>query len=500
MTTNLSSNVTALSPDRAVPMSRLLIVDDEQVLRLALKLNLTRLGYSVEEASNIQEAKVLLGLCEDSSLDVAPIDLVLCDWRLGEENGIELIQEIAHSAARPIKPDILFMSAHASHQVALSAIHAGASDFIAKPFETAELVFRVKKLLEERAVRIRLRNLETLSLEHEDQLGGLVGRTPEMKSLFQLIRRVAPSQSKLLITGESGTGKELVARVIHQLSGHPESPFIALNCAALPEHLIESELFGHVKGAFTHAQKDRRGLIEEANGGTLFLDEIGELPLALQAKLLRVLQEGEVRRVGSNEARQLTVRFIAATLKDLDHEVQVGRFRRDLYYRLNVIPIEIPPLRQRLSDIPALVTVSIKRLAKRLEIDPPQISQQVLSLFQGYDWPGNVREMENALEHAMVLCDRKTIEIQDLPRALHSIRQRDDDSSVSSPPKLLSHPQSIRDLDDLSIKRHTQVLEQSLILEALRRAEGIKTQAAKSLEISTKTLLYKLRDFQIDHE
>ena len=487
------------SPER--PKSNLLIVDDEHVFRHALKLNLERLGHQVSEASTLAEARSLLGLGEE--LPLSPIHLVLCDWKLGDENGLDLLHEInsARHTTSDTQADVLFMSAHASYQVALSAIDAGASDFITKPFEIPELIFRVNKLLSTRFLRGRLNALEHGDHEtSEDRLGGLMGRSPQMRSVFRLIRRVAQSQSKLLITGESGTGKGLAARVIHQLSDRRDQPFIALNCSTLPEYLIESELFGHVKGSFTHAQNDRKGLIEEAEGGTLFLDEIGELPLALQAKLLRVLQEGEVRRVGANHSKHVDVRVIAATLKDLMHEVEAGRFRGDLYYRLNVIPIELPALRDRPDDLPLLIDQITGRLCAKMKMTRPQLQAEILSIFQNYRWPGNIRELENTIEHALVICSDDLITLDDLPRSLlKSIdKERRQDSLVDHSKGI--YGTDLTGSDNLSIKSRTRILEEMLIKEALRRSGGVKTQAAKTLEISTKTLLYKLRDYAIEDE
>ena len=520
----------------ASPPAHLMILDDESVFRRMLRLHLEREGWRVSEAENLESARRLLGL-NSPSLKVNPVDLVLCDWRLSpaqispdttashhdpaltvrqphsigtsrdeprEESGLTMIDEIVTSsyphAAR--RPEILFMSAHAPQQIALDAIERGASDFIVKPFEMSELIFRVKKLLRERARELRLYALEAESTLREDQLCGLVGRTPKMSALFDLIRRVAPSQSKLLIQGESGTGKELVARALHQLS-LPEdqvrhAPFVALNCASLPESLIESELFGHTQGAFTHAHNARRGLIEEAHGGTLFLDEIGELPLHLQAKLLRVIQESEVRRLGANQPIKLKVRFIAATLKDLAHEVKEGRFRGDLYYRLNVITLELPPLRERLEDIPLLVHHLMTRICQRQQRAIPKIHADVLTIFKRYSWPGNVRELENALEHALILSEEDQIHVHSLPHVLQTEAGSFGDLSRQGAKLFFEYIQTHRDADHLSIKRLTQALEESLIREALSRTGGVKTQAAKMLEISTKTLLYKLRDYQID--
>ena len=506
------------------PLTHLMILDDEPVFRRMLRLHLEREGLMVTEAPNLTKARCILGF-EGHEASDHPVDIILCDWRLNsvedglldnntlvhqksegkitrEESGLTLIDELSSSSQIARKPEVLFMSAHASQHIALDAIERGASDFITKPFEISELLFRIKRMLRERQREQRLSVFESHITPHEDQLCGLVGRTPKMRALFDLIRRVAPSQSKLLIQGESGTGKELVARALHQLSLTEEeqktAPFVALNCASLPESLIESELFGHTQGAFTHAHSARRGLIEEAHGGTLFLDEIGELPLHLQAKLLRVIQESEVRRLGANQPTKLRVRFIAATLKDLAREVQEGRFRGDLYYRLNVITLELPPLRERLEDIPLLVRHLMTRICHRQRRFAPRIHPDVLSIFKEYTWPGNVRELENAIEHALILSDEDQIHVHSLPHVLQTDASSSGELNEEGKKLFFEYIQTHREADQLSIKRLTQALEESLIREALSRTGGVKTQAAKMLEISTKTLLYKLRDYQID--
>lgn len=478
---------------------KILIVDDEPILRKSLSLHLIKEGYDVEQAGTVIKAQEALGLLQKNSMVTHGIDLVLCDWKLGDESGLHLIEKLCkfsvHESLKLDAPNVIFMSAHASHQIALEAIRLGADDYIAKPFEMSELLFRVKRSLDGRRLKKRVVELEQSSVgDKEDRLEEMIGRSSVMKQVFSVIRRVAPSQTKLLVLGESGTGKELIARAAHRLSLHPNGPFIAVNCGAIPESLIESELFGHIKGAFTHAQADRIGLIEEASGGTLFLDEIGELRLGLQTKLLRLLQEGEVRRVGSNYPIKVEVRVIAATLKNLEEEVQAHRFRSDLYYRLNVIPIQVPPLRDRLEDLPLLLDHFMRRMSLQMKRPKPRLSREVLKVLMSYDWPGNVRELENCVEHALTLAEHTTIELFDLPqRILHKSSQKKSNDLFSTEEMSLYGEQI-----DLSIKKHTQELEIRLITEALKRTRGIKTQAAKSLEISTKTLLYKLRDYEID--
>ena len=477
----------------SVKKHSVLILDDEAVFRRTLKLHLTREGLAVFEAQNLSEARQVLThqVC----------DLVLCDWKLNNESGLTLLEELKSSDQKDIapkrRPDIIFMSAHASAEIALKSIELGAQDFIVKPFEISELRFRILRVLESNQIRQRLARLEEVHerSEQTSQFEGLIGRSSHMQALFSLIKRVAHTGSKLLIQGESGTGKELVAQAVHRYGSKDKStPFIAVNCAAIPESLIESELFGHIKGAFTHANHDRVGLIEEANGGTFFLDEIGELPLNLQSKLLRLLQEGEIRKIGSNLPIKIKVRFIAATHKDLEAEVQAQRFREDLYYRLSVIPINVPPLRERAEDIPILFNHFLRQMSVSMNKKHPQISHEVLQALIEYSWPGNVRELQNCAEYALILSSNDLIQVADIPeRILHA-------SKVQKNLPFL-RPKNDKDLNQLnilSIKKNKRTLEISLICEALRRSKGIKTQAAKSLEISTKTLLYKLRDYNID--
>ena len=477
----------------------LLILDDEPIFRKTLRLHLENEYSYIYEAQNLAEARQVLS--------ASHCDFILCDWKLKKESGLTLLQELkqkqhqsanknqAQNEIQP-EPSIIFMSAHASEEVALKAIELGAQDFIVKPFEISELKFRLKRLLESKELQQRLVQLEKANETHalEHSFEGIIGHSSQMQSLFKLIKRVAQTSSKLLIQGESGTGKELVAQAVHRYGQSAKTPFVAVNCAAIPEALIESELFGHIKGSFTHAHSDRIGLIEEANGGTFFLDEIGELPLNLQSKLLRLLQEGEIRRVGSNHPIPIDVRFIAATHKNLEQEIQAQRFREDLYYRLNVIPITVPPLRERTEDIPILFDHFLRQMSLRLNKTLPQISAEVLQALIEYDWPGNVRELQNCAEYSLILSSNQLIEISDIPERISQkiILQKNSLQNLTKNGHLSPDPQ------DLSIKKNTQILEKNLILKALQLSKGVKTQAAKSLEISTKTLLYKLRDYNVD--
>jgi two-component system response regulator AtoC len=315
----------------------------------------------------------------------------------------------------------------------------------------------------------------------------LISNHERIANILKVIERVAPYKTTCLILGESGTGKELVARMIHQQSPRRKESFIAINCGAIPENLLESELFGYEKGAFTGATKTKKGLFEEANGGTLFLDEIGEMPLLLQAKLLRVLQEEEIRRVGDVNAIKTDVRIIAATLKDLSVAVRQGTFRDDLFYRLNVLPIRIPPLRHRIEDIPVLAKHFIQQLNIKLRTNVTGVSPEVFERWKGYDWPGNVRELENTVERAMVMVREGEIGLKDLP---HDFIPKLRDQTLKS-----YRVEEV--LEDLSIKKRVRVIEEELILKALERTNGNRTHAAKLLEISHRALLYKLKEYDL---
>jgi two-component system response regulator AtoC len=452
---------------------KVLIVDDEEVLRFMLKTFLAQEGYAPLEAADPREA--------DAVIERERPDLILCDWRMPIEDGLSFLRRLNLPArVRGADPDVIFMSAHADVDTALKAIELGAVDYVSKPFELSDLSFRIRRALRERRLVARASAFGG-DLDGES-LQGMVGRSASMRAVFQLIERVAPTQSTVMITGQSGTGKELIARAIHALSPRRHAPFVAVNCAAIPEGLIESELFGHEQGAFTHAHAARKGLFEEASGGTLFLDEVAELPVQLQVKLLRTLQEREVKRVGSNHSVKVDVRVIAATLRDLEEEVHAGRFRSDLYFRLNVIPVQAPPLSARAEDIPLLADLFLRRAGARAGRPRLRLSPEALDALTRYRWPGNVRELENAIEHAVVLSTDELI----TPSALPLSRMQSPSPSAET-----------FELIDMSIKRNTQRLEDLLIRRALTETNGVKAHAAQVLEISTKTLLYKMKDYGI---
>ncbi|MFA5530747.1 MAG: sigma-54 dependent transcriptional regulator [Thiohalomonadaceae bacterium] len=370
-------------------MNRILIVEDEKVIRSALRRLLERSGYEVAEAGAVAEA---LGQHE-----ITGFDLVITDLRLPGAPGTDLI---GHAGDVPV----LIMTSYASVRSAVESMQLGAVDYIAKPFDHDELLMTVERVLKQRRLA-RQNEVLKQDLSREYPVAGMIGRCPAMQEVFARIRKVAPTDATVLILGESGTGKELVARAVHEASQRADAPIIAVNCAAIPEGLIESELFGHEKGAFTGAVGAHTGLVEAADGGTLFLDEIGELPLETQARLLRVLQEGEVRRVGATRPKRVDVRLIAATNRDLKQAVADGEFRSDLYFRLNVMEIHLPPVRERGEDILELAQSLLAKTCLRLNRPPARFAQESLERIKAYPWPGNVREMENVLERAVILAD-----------------------------------------------------------------------------------------------
>jgi len=452
-------------------MRRVLIADDEESIRHVLTELLSERGYEVRAVADGDEAA--------RELAARDYDALVTDVRMPKLNGLELIR-----AAQSTSPEttIIVMSAYGSHDLAIEALKAGAYDYLGKPFRPDEVLLVLRKA-EERE-RLRRENL-ILRREMSRRAPQLVAEGPAMKEVLRVVQKVAPAPTTVLIEGESGTGKELIARALHDLSPRAERPFVAVNCGAIPAPLIESELFGHTKGAFTDARTAKRGLFEEADGGTLLLDEIGELPAAVQPALLRVLQQGEVRRVGDARSTRVDVRVLASTNRDLASQVQAGRFREDLYYRLNVVQVRLPPLRERQDEIGQLAERLVARHAERIGVAPRRLSPRALELLQRYRWPGNVRELENALERALVLSEDDEIGPEALPDAV----QR-----TLAPEPL---PRNL-DPDDLSVKRAQRVLEADLIRRALERTQGNRTRAAELLELSPRALLYKIREYGLE--
>jgi two-component system response regulator AtoC len=404
---------------------------------------------------------------------------VLCDLKLPGASGLEVLAQ--HSRKVPI----ILMTAFSNQEIASQAAACGAFDYIRKPIFPDDLLFTLRRFEEHE--RLKRENISLkASLSERYSFNNIIAKSASFNAVFDVIKRLSPFNTTVLITGESGTGKELIAHAIHENSPRRGKPFIAINCGAIPETLMESELFGHKKGAFTDASRDKKGLFEEATGGTLFLDEVGDLPLHLQVKLLRALQEQAIRRVGDEVDIAIDVRIISATLRNLDEEVRSGRFREDLLYRLNVISIHLPPLRERPEDVTVLIEHFLQKHSKRLGIPKKRIPSEVLKLLVEYSWPGNARELENCLERALVLSAGDELELESLPR--HIIEPRAVTGTLSQEAKRTS----------LSIKECTESLEIDLIRRALAETKGNRTHAAKILEISHRTLLYKLKEYGLE--
>lgn len=450
-----------------------LVVDDDQSVISSLCLNLERSDYTTRAASSGAEAIKLL--------QAEAFDIVLCDLVMPEIDGLTFVEQLKH-----INPSasVVMMSGYGQSELALKAIRAGAVDYIAKPFDFQQLLFTLRKLEEREKLKAEKAELNS-SISQKYNFSNIIAHSQSMRDIFETVKRLANFNTTVLITGESGTGKELLARAIHNHSPRRGRAFVAINCGAIPENLMESELFGHKKGAFTDASRDKRGLFEEASGGTIFLDEIGELPLHLQVKLLRALQEQQIRRVGDEEVINIDVRVIAATLRDLEDDVEMGRFRDDLYYRLNVVSVHIPPLRERGEEIPVLVEHFMKKHNKKLGLSIKRIEADAMKCLMSYGWRGNVRELENCVERAMVLTESESIDLESLPPHIREIAENDQSTL---------YMQGFSE-DNLSIKQRTRALETNLISRALKKTHGNRTHAAKILEISHRALLYKLKEY-----
>jgi two-component system response regulator HydG len=451
--------------------TRILVVDDEASHRDSLRRIFERAGHVVSVAENGEEAIKLLR--------EQPVDLVLTDLVMPRMDGIALLK-----GARTIQPDVdvVVMTAYGTVEHAVSAMREGAFHFITKPIKRGEVLACVDRAIEHRALVVENRQLKK-ALAAARGPEGIVGNSPAMSELLATLRQVAPSNATVLLLGESGTGKELCARAIHQLSPRADQSFIAVNCAALPESILEAELFGAEKGAYTGAEERRLGRFERAHQGTLFLDEIGDLPPAAQVKLLRFLQEGEIERLGGDATIALDVRVIAATHVDLKAEIARGNFREDLYYRLDVISLAIPPLRRRPGDIPLLATHFVKRFSEKHGKDVEGFETEALDALLGFSFPGNVRELENAIERAVVLCPARSIRLGDLPIAIQE---------AESAEPVVRHPED----DAISFQVGTTMaqLERAAIDATLRQVDGDKNLAAKLLGISLRTLYRRLEE------
>jgi two-component system, NtrC family, response regulator AtoC len=390
---------------------------------------------------------------------------------------------LAKALDEGIESTIIMMSAYGTMDTAIECMKHGAYDYISKPFKNDEILLVLKKAAERERLKTENKRLKE-ELKREFSFSNIVSRNPRMLEIFALIRKISDFKTTVLILGESGTGKELIARALHNNSMRKDAPFVAVNCGAIPHTLLESELFGHVKGAFTDASTDKCGLFEQAHGGTLFLDEIGEMPLLLQVKLLRVLQDEEIRPLGSSTVRKVDVRVISATSKDLELEIVEGRFREDLYFRLNVLGIILPPLRDRSEDISPLVDHFLAKYGDLFGKRGVRLSQDALRALVGYHWPGNVRELENSIERGILLCEGDLLDVDSLPDKLREKSNRGAFAGI--PP------------DSLSIKKAEEILERELIRKALEKTGGNRTHAARLLEISHRSLLYKLKEYVME--
>ncbi len=443
----------------------LLVVDDEQSMLDFLSLLLSDEGYEVDTANSVQSARVCLAATNP--------DLVLCDIMMPDGNGLDLLKEIKESAATT---SVVMMTAYSSTKAAIEAMKLGAYDYVSKPFDVEELKVVVQKAVEQVDLvdeNVYLRR----ELEQKYTFANIIGKSPRMQTIFSLVERVAQTTSTVLINGESGTGKELIARAVHFAGPRSGQRFLSINCGALPENLLESELFGHERGSFTGAVKEKQGLFQAASGGTLFLDEIGETTPAMQVKLLRALQEKRIRKVGGSTEEQVDTRIVAATNRDLEERIREGLFREDLYYRINVIPIDLPPLRQRREDIPLLVDHFLTKYSAQLGVAPRKISMEAVKMFEGYDWPGNVRELENIVERALALSTNDPITTKDLPVHLLS-RRRDRSLSIELPE------------EGLDLESHLEEIRARLMEQALERCAGVQTQAAELVGMSFRSFRY----------
>jgi len=449
--------------------SRVLVVDDEPKMQRILEIMLKQMGQKTLLAGNGLEAYELL--------QTEDVDLVISDLQMPEMNGLQLLATLREQNN---EVPFIIVTAYGSVESAVAAMKQGACDYIIRPFDVEAVELAITRALGLRHIQ---RENRFLREEVAKGWGKFIGRSPAMLKVYEMIQQVAQAKTNVLILGETGTGKELVAHAIHQASPRHQALFVPINCAAIPADILESELFGHVKGAFTGAYKEREGKFEMADGGTLFLDEITEMPHPLQAKLLRVLQEEIVERLGSNERIKIDVRLIAATNRNPLEAIQQQKLREDLYYRIQVFVIELPPLRERSEDIPLLADHFLHRLGAKLGIAPNGISPRAIERLCGYAWPGNVREMENVMERAIVLSRGETIDVQHLPQEIvTSVRQ---DAELSD----------LERVRDLSLETAVESLERAYLSHALSRSGGNKAKAARLLEISERSLWYKLKKY-----
>ncbi len=459
-------------------MSKILIIEDNDTMREGMAAIIGKMGHECDAVSNGQAG---LALVEKKAFD-----LIVTDYRMEGMDGLQVLQQ---SKTKAPGTEVLIITAYGTIELAVEAMKLGAVDFITKPFSHDEFKLKIERILERIQERKELARISEENIYLRDELeeqfnyGEIIGKSRAMQEVFRTIEKVAATDSSVLIYGESGTGKELVARAIHKLSPRKDKPFIRVNCGALVENLLESELFGHEKGAFTGAMKRKKGRFELAHQGSIFLDEIGDISPNMQLKLLRVLQEKEFERVGSEETIQVDVRILAATNKNLSELVQQGKFREDLFYRLHIIPIYLPPLRERKEDIPLLAQHFIKQLAEELKKPARQLSDAAMEKLLDYPWPGNIRELENVIERAMVLSDKAVIDAADLPILPATGAER--------------LPNDLLDRYGYKLNETLAAVEKQLIEKALNETQGNKNQAAKLLGIGTSLLYYKLEKYKM---
>jgi two-component system response regulator PilR (NtrC family) len=455
---------------------KILVADDEQSMREFLDIMLKKEGYKVSLASNGEEVVKLV----DNDL----FDLVLLDIRMPKLDGISALKKIKANAPETI---VIMITAYASADTAIKAMKEGAYDYITKPFKVEEIKLIIKNALEKKNLQKENILLKQV-VRDRYHFGNIIGQSPKMMVLYDLLEKVSPTKTNILIAGESGTGKELVAKAIHYNSPRKEKPFVTLNCGAIPESLIESELFGHMKGAFTDAIATKKGLFEVADEGTIFLDEISELPLLMQVKLLRVLQDKEFKRVGGTEDIRVDVRIISATNKDLEEGVKEKRFREDLFYRLNVIQIKLPPLRDRKEDIQILANHFLKKYSEELSKNILKITPEALQILLNYDYPGNVRELQNIIERAVALEGSQELTSHNLS------------SYLSEQPLLKKGPIDIEiPSEGIDLEKMVGDLERTLLLKALDKTKGIKKKAAELLHINFRSMRYRLEKYGLNH-
>jgi two-component system response regulator PilR (NtrC family) len=455
---------------------KILVADDEQSMREFLDIMLKKEGYKVSLASNGEEVSKLV----ENDL----FDLVLLDIRMPKLDGISALKKIKANTPETV---VIMITAYASADTAIKAMKEGAYDYITKPFKVDEIKLIIKNALEKKNLQ-KENILLKQAVRDRFHFGNIIGQSPKMVVLYDLLEKVSPTKTNILITGESGTGKELVAKAIHYNSPRKEKPFVTLNCGAIPESLIESELFGHMKGAFTDAIATKKGLFEVADEGTIFLDEISELPLLMQVKLLRVLQDKEFKRVGGTEDIRVDVRIIAATNKELEEAVKEKRFREDLFYRLNVIQIKLPPLRDRREDIQILANHFLKKYSQELSKNILKISPDALQILMNYEYPGNVRELQNIIERAVALESSPDLTAHNLS------------SYLSEQPLLRKGPIDIEIPNDgIDLEKMVEDLERTLLLKALDKTKGIKKKAAELLHINFRSMRYRLEKYGLNH-